>query len=62
VKSGAPDEGWGELCAFDRRQNKIALRDGLRVFSSYQVPAGRIWIITEANRSITTILLPEVYS
>jgi hypothetical protein len=52
---------WGELCAFDRRQNEIALRDGLRVFSSYDAPAGRVWIITEADRSITTILLPEEY-
>ena len=52
---------WGELCAFDRRQNEIALRDGLRVLSSYDVPAGRIWVITEADRSITTILLPEEY-
>jgi hypothetical protein len=52
---------WGELCAFDRRQNEIALRDGYRVFSSYDVPVGRIWIITEADRSVTTILLPEEY-
>jgi hypothetical protein len=52
---------WGELCAFDRRQNEIALRDGLRVLSSYDVPAGRVWIITEADRSVTTILLPEEY-
>jgi hypothetical protein len=52
---------WGELCAFDRRQNKIALRDGYRIFSSYDVPAGRVWIITESDRSITTILLPEEY-
>jgi hypothetical protein len=52
---------WGELCAFDRRQNEIALRDGYRVLSSYEVPAGRVWIITEADRSITTILLPEEY-
>ena len=52
---------WGELCAFDRRQNEIALRDGYRVFSSYDVPAGRVWIITEADRSVTTILLPEEY-
>jgi hypothetical protein len=52
---------WGELCAFDRRQNEIALRDGYRVFSSYDVLAERVWIITEANRSITTILLPEEY-
>jgi hypothetical protein len=52
---------WGNLCAFDRRQNEIALREGLRVLSSYEVPAGRVWIITEADRSITTILLPEEY-
>jgi hypothetical protein len=52
---------WGELCAFDRRQNEIALREGYRVLSSYDVPAGRIWIITEADRSVTTILLPEEY-
>jgi hypothetical protein len=50
---------WGELCAFDRRQNEIALREGLRVLSSYEVPAGRVWIITEADRSVTAILLPE---
>jgi hypothetical protein len=52
---------WGDLCAFDRRQNEIALREGYRVFSSYEVPAGRVWIITEADRSVTTILLPEEY-
>jgi hypothetical protein len=52
---------WGELCAFDRRQNEIALREGLRVLSSYDVLAGRVWIITEADRSVTTILLPEEY-
>jgi hypothetical protein len=52
---------WGELCAFDRRQNEIALRDGYRVLSSYETTAGRVWIITEADRSVTTILLPEEY-
>jgi hypothetical protein len=52
---------WGDLCAFDRRQNEIALRDGYRVLSSYEVPVGRVWIITEADRSVTTILLPEEY-
>ena len=52
---------WGELCSFDRRQNEIALREGLRVLSSYEVPAGRVWIITEADRSVTSILLPEEY-
>ena len=52
---------WGELCAFDRRQNEIALREGLRVLSSYETPAGHVWVITEADRSVTTILLPENY-
>jgi hypothetical protein len=52
---------WGELCAFDRRQNEVALRDGYRVLSSYETPAGTVWIITEADRSVTTILLPEEY-
>ena len=52
---------WGDLCAFDRRQNEIALRVGLRVLSSYETPAGRVWVVTEADRSITTILLPEEY-
>jgi hypothetical protein len=52
---------WGELCAFDRRQNEIALREGYRVLSSYDVLEDRVWVITEADRSITTILLPEEY-
>jgi hypothetical protein len=52
---------WGELCAFDRRQNEIALREGYRVLSCYPVGEERVWIITEADRSITTILLPEEY-
>jgi hypothetical protein len=52
---------WGELCAFDRRQNEIALREGYRVLSSYPVAKQRVWIITEADRSVTTNLLPEEY-
>jgi hypothetical protein len=52
---------WGELCDFDRRQNEIALREGYRIFSSYEMTTGRVWIITEADRSVTTILLPEEY-
>jgi hypothetical protein len=52
---------WGELCAFDRRQNEIALRGGYRVLSSYLVGRECVWVITEADRSVTTILLPEEY-
>jgi hypothetical protein len=52
---------WGELRAFDHRQNGVALRDGYRIFSPYDTPAGRVWVITEADRSATTNLLPEEY-
>jgi hypothetical protein len=52
---------WGELCVFDRRQNEIALREGYRVLSSYPVGKECVWVITEADRSVTTILLPEEY-
>jgi hypothetical protein len=52
---------WGELCKHDRRQNERALREGARVLSSYPVGEERVWIITEADRSVTTILLPEEY-
>jgi hypothetical protein len=52
---------WGDLCTFDRRQNEVALRDGYRVLSSYPVGRECVWIITEADRSVTTILLPEEY-
>ena len=52
---------WGDLCAFDLRQNEIALREDLRVLSSYPVGRECVWIITESDRSVTTILLPEDY-
>jgi hypothetical protein len=52
---------WGNLCAPDRRENGLALRHGWRVLSSYEVGGGRVWVITEADRSVTTILLPEEY-
>lgn len=57
---------WGALDAFDRRQNDTAVREGHRILSAYEAPSQngeteRIWIITEADRSTTTILLPEEY-
>ena len=56
---------WGFLCDEDRRLNDQALLDGrLRLFSAY-LPHGnhadKIWIITEADRSATTILFPDEY-
>jgi hypothetical protein len=52
---------WGELGAFDRRENERALRMGARLLSAYEARAGRVWIITEADRSSTCILLPSEY-
>ncbi|WP_432381195.1 hypothetical protein [Duganella sp. P38] len=53
---------WGDLGADDQHQNHIAVRSGLRVFSSYKLSAAtKIWIITEADRSSTTLLLPNEY-
>ena len=52
---------WGDLDEEDRRENERSLKHGWRIFSSYPVGEKVIWIITEANRSVTTILLPEEY-
>ncbi len=52
---------WGDVGAEDRRLNGSALRNGGRLFSAYDTDAGRVWIITEADRSATTVLLPSEY-
>ncbi|MDT7858219.1 hypothetical protein RQM47_16340 [Rubrivirga sp. S365] len=53
---------WGDLSAHDARANDRAADDGDgRVLSSYETRAGRIWVITEADRSSTTVLLPSEY-
>lgn len=53
---------WGELCREDLAQNELALKAGLRLLSSYRTESGiAFWIITEADRSCTTVLLPEDY-
>jgi hypothetical protein len=53
---------WGNLDVEDKQANQQALACGGRVFSSYQVTeAVKFWVITEADRSATTILLPEEY-
>ncbi len=54
---------WGELDAHDRGENERSLRQGWRVLSSYPVgeDGQKVWVITEADRSVTTILLPEEY-
>lgn len=52
---------WGDLDGHDRRANDRALRVGGRIFSAYETPAERLWIITEADRSSTCVLLPREY-
>jgi hypothetical protein len=53
---------WGDLGQADLRSNQIALAEGLRLLSAYNDRAGtRFWIITEADRSATTVLLPDDY-
>ncbi len=52
---------WGEIAPEDRGLNERAVRDGDRVLSIYHVGTGRVCVITEADRSATTLLLPEDY-
>ena len=58
------DRDWGTLDQEDWNTNQRALKFGDRLLSSYDIDAGgesRLWIITEANRSSTTLLLPSDY-
>jgi hypothetical protein len=53
---------WGELDEEDKQENEYALRNSLRVLSAYPLKTGqRVWVITEADRSVTTFLLPSEY-
>ena len=61
---------WGEICAADKGRNDQALIDGGRLLSAYPIDKTKpckgygkncLWIITEADRSVTTILLPDDY-
>jgi hypothetical protein len=52
---------WGDVCEEDRESNEEALLMQLRIMSSYNFSHDKIWIITEADRSVTTILLPSDY-
>ncbi len=52
---------WGDLCLEDKAENDFSLANGYRLLSAYTTPCGKLWIITEADRSVTTFLLPEEY-
>ena len=53
---------WGEVDSSDAAENELSLKEGFRILSAYRLTTGvKIWIITEADRSTTTVLLPEEY-
>ncbi len=52
---------WGDLDPSDKRRNDCAVKNKERILSSYETPKGKIWIITEWDRSVTTALLPSEY-
>ena len=53
---------WGTLSEDDRQENELSLREGFRLLSAYHTRLGeRGWIITKADRSATTILVPSEY-
>ena len=52
---------WGDLCPEDKAENDFSLQHGYRLLSSYNTPSGKLWVITESDRSVTTFLLPEEY-
>ena len=53
---------WGDLCDEDKQENELSVENGFRIFSVYELKNGvKVWVITEWDRSVTTILLPEEY-
>ena len=53
---------WGDLCEEDKEENIFSVEKKLRILSAYVLPTGvKVWVITEADRSATTFLLPSEY-
>jgi hypothetical protein len=52
---------WGDISKEDAAENELSLREGFRLLSAYGKGDRRMWVITEADRSATTVLLPEDY-
>ena len=52
---------WGMVPPEDARANCLAVQRGARILSSYDIAGQRVWVITEADRSVTTLLFPEEY-
>ena len=53
---------WGEVPEEDKTENEVSILNGYRILSAYRTKLGdRLWILSEADRSVTTVLLPEEY-
>lgn len=52
---------WGDLCAEDKQANEDAIQDGDRILSAYKLEGAKFYVITEADRSATTVLLAGEY-
>jgi hypothetical protein len=52
---------WGDLSAADKRENDFSVTRHLRILSAYGQGDEKLWVITEADRSVTTILRPDEY-
>ena len=53
---------WGDINQEDKKTNDLAVEMGERILSGYTLPDGtKVWVITESDRSATTILLPDEY-
>ena len=52
---------WGDLGEEDKQENELSVKKGFRILSAYGVGEGKLWIITESDRSVTTILRPDEY-
>jgi hypothetical protein len=53
---------WGDVGHHDWQENELSLREGFRLLSAHRSEKGeKFWVITEANRSVTTVLLPSEY-
>src|SRR5215468_5420649 len=53
---------WGEVPDADKEENELSVEQGFRILSAYTTSAGdKIWILTEADRSATILMLPEEY-
>ena len=53
---------WGDVCKDDKTENEVSIREGFRILSAYRASQDvKLWVITEADINLTTVLLPSEY-